>query len=123
MRRLSSLFVGLTRDLAKNLRSDDDGCGARLTLVHGRPSPDADDSRRVIDWPRVTGCRAPDLGSSIRSAFVRLRHMIASNSELAKRLDALEAKYDEQFTEVFAAIRDLMIARSSAKRRIGFAAR
>jgi len=49
--------------------------------------------------------------------------MIASNSELAERLDALEAEYDEQFTEVFAAIRDLMIPRSSAKRRIGFAAR
>jgi hypothetical protein len=35
----------------------------------------------------------------------------------------LEAKYDEQFTVVFEAIRDLMIPRSSAKRRIGFAAR
>jgi hypothetical protein len=36
---------------------------------------------------------------------------------------ALEEKYDEQFTVVFEAIRDLMIPRSSAKRRIGFAAR
>ena len=67
--------------------------------------------------------RAVRANIAIMRAFVGVRHMIASNSELAKRLDALEAKYDEQFTEVFAAIRDLMIARSSAKRRIGFAAR
>ena len=67
--------------------------------------------------------RAVRVNIAIMRAFVRLRHMIASNSELAKRLNALEEKYDEQFTVVFEAIRELMIPRSSAKRRIGFAAR
>ena len=67
--------------------------------------------------------RAVRVNIAIMRAFVRLRHVIASNSELAKRLDALEAKYDEQFTVVFEAIRELMIPRSSAKRRIGFGAR
>jgi hypothetical protein len=99
---------------------------------------------RLTDWPRrpslcavcldrllgvamlssvLRSSRALRANIAIMRAFVRVRHMIASNSELAKRLDALEEKYDEQFTVVFEAIRDLMIPRSSAKPRIGFAAR
>jgi len=38
-------------------------------------------------------------------AFVRLREMIATNKELARKLDALEKKYDAQFKVVFDAIR------------------
>ena len=53
-------------------------------------------------------------------AFVRLRQMIASNRELAKRLDELEKKYDSQFRQVFEAIRKLMIPTTSEQRRIGF---
>ena len=34
-------------------------------------------------------------------AFVRLREMLASHKDLARRLDALEKKYDEQFKVVF----------------------
>lgn len=71
----------------------------------------------------LRSARAVRVNIAIMRAFVRVRHMIASNSELAKRLDALEGKYDEQFTVVFEAIRELMIPRSSAKRSIGFAAR
>lgn len=41
-------------------------------------------------------------------AFVRLREMIATNKELAKRLNELEKKYDAQFKVVFDAIRQLM---------------
>lgn len=38
-------------------------------------------------------------------AFVRLRQMLASNAELARKLDTLERKYDAQFKVVFDAIR------------------
>ena len=41
-------------------------------------------------------------------AFVRLRQMLASNAQLARRLDALEKKYDVQFRAVFDTIRQLM---------------
>ena len=41
-------------------------------------------------------------------AFVRLRQMLASNAELARKLDAMEKKYDRQFKVVFDAIRQLM---------------
>ena len=39
------------------------------------------------------------------------------------KLNELEEKYDTQFTVVFEAIRELMVPRSPATRRIGFAAR
>jgi len=54
-------------------------------------------------------------------AFVRLREMLSSHNELARRLDDLEKKYDSQFRVVFDAIRGLMTPPPSrARRRIGF---
>jgi hypothetical protein len=37
----------------------------------------------------------------IMRAFVRLRQILASNAQLARKLDALEKKYDAQFKVVF----------------------
>jgi len=56
----------------------------------------------------------------IMRAFVRLRALIGENRELARRLDALEAKYDRQFKVVFDAMRELMTPAAPPKRRIGF---
>ena len=53
-------------------------------------------------------------------AFVRLRHMLASHADLARKLDALERKYDAQFKIVFDAIRRLMTPSAPTPRRIGF---
>lgn len=53
-------------------------------------------------------------------AFVRLREIVADNRELARRLDALEKRYDAQFKTVFAAIRELMVTREKPAPRIGF---
>jgi phage regulator Rha-like protein len=66
--------------------------------------------------------RAIQVNIEIMRAFVRLRQMLASNKELAKRLDELEKKYDAQFKVVFDAIRQLMAPQEPApsKRRIGF---
>ena len=52
--------------------------------------------------------------------FVRLREMLLSNAELARKLAALENKYDAQFKVVFDAIRELMLPPSPPKRQIGF---
>ena len=46
--------------------------------------------------------------------------MLASNKELAKRLDEMEKKYDSQFKGVFDAIRQLMVAPEPKKKKIGF---
>ena len=64
--------------------------------------------------------RAIEVNIQIMRAFVKLREMIASNKELAKRLDELESKYDEQFKVVFDAIRELMAPAEPKKRKIGF---
>ena len=52
--------------------------------------------------------------------FVRLRQMLASNKELAKRLNELEKKYDVQFKVVFDAIRQLMTPPEPKRRKTGF---
>ena len=53
-------------------------------------------------------------------AFVRLRQMLATNANLARKLESLEQKYDGQFRVVFDAIRALMAEPEKPKRRIGF---
>jgi hypothetical protein len=53
-------------------------------------------------------------------AFVRLRQILASNADLARKLDTLEKKYDAQFKVVFEAIRQLMIPPESKRKKIGF---
>jgi hypothetical protein len=55
-------------------------------------------------------------------AFVRLRQIISSNEELARKLMALERKYDKQFQVVFEAIHKLMIPPEIKRRPIGFQA-
>jgi len=67
--------------------------------------------------------RAIQVNIAIMRAFVRLRQMLASHKELARKLDALERKYDKQFLVVFEAIRQLMAplpAQTRKRKRIGF---
>lgn len=64
--------------------------------------------------------RAVQVNIEIMRTFVRLRKLLASNVELAERLDQLEAKYDGQFRTVFEAIRQLMAPVETKKGRIGF---
>lgn len=67
--------------------------------------------------------RAVMVNIEIMRAFVRLRQMLASNAELARKLAALEKKYDAQFKVVFDAIRELMAPSEPKKKRsIGFTA-
>ena len=66
--------------------------------------------------------RAIHVNIEIMRAFVRLRQLLASNAELARKLAALEKKYDTQFKVVFDAIRELMTPPGPKKKRpIGFA--
>ena len=58
----------------------------------------------------------------IMRAFVRLRQMLESHKELARKLEKLEKKYDAQFKVVFDAIRQLMEPPTGKEKRpIGFA--
>ena len=64
--------------------------------------------------------RAVLVNIEIMRAFVKLRQMLASNSELSHRLYDLEGKYDRQFKVVFDAIRQLMSPAVPARKQIGF---
>ena len=64
--------------------------------------------------------RAVQVNIAIMRTFVRLREMLLSNAELARKLAALENKYDAQFKVVFDAIRELMLPPVPPKRQIGF---
>ena len=66
--------------------------------------------------------RAIEVNIAIMRTFVQLRRLMDSNRDLAKRIDALEARYDEQFSAIFDAIKQLISEdqRVSKKRPIGF---
>lgn len=65
--------------------------------------------------------RAILVNVEIMRAFVRLREILSTHKDLARKLEDLENKYDEQFAVVFRAIRELMTPPEPApKRRIGF---
>jgi hypothetical protein len=70
--------------------------------------------------------RAVEVNIAIMRTFVELRRLMDSNRELARRVEAIEKKYDEQFAVVFDAIKRLIAEdearRASPKRRIGFIA-
>ena len=64
--------------------------------------------------------RAIAVNIEIMRAFVKLRQLFVSDTELARRLDELESKYDKQFKVVFVAIRHLMAEPVKHPKKIGF---
>jgi len=64
--------------------------------------------------------RAVQVNIEIMRTFVRLRRILAENSDLSRRLDELEQHYDEQFSSVFDALRQLMTPSQQPGRSIGF---
>ena len=64
--------------------------------------------------------RAIQVNIEIMRTFVRLRQMLVSNAQLARKLADLEKKYDAQFKVVFDAIRQLVKPPEPNKRKIGF---
>ena len=64
--------------------------------------------------------RAVSVNIEIMRAFIRLRKMLASNAALARKIKALEKKYDEQFAVGFKAIYKLMAPPEEKQRKICF---
>jgi hypothetical protein len=64
--------------------------------------------------------RAIQVNIEIMRAFVRLRQLLQSNADLAKKLAAHEKKCDARYKIVFDAIRELMAPRPERNRLIGF---
>jgi len=65
--------------------------------------------------------RAVQVNIAIMRAFVRWREILASHTELARKLDELEQRHDAQFKIVFQALRQLTAQpEDERRRRIGF---
>ena len=68
--------------------------------------------------------RAVEVNIAIIRTFVQLRRLMDSNRDLARRIEALEQRYDEQFASVFDVIKRLIAEdedrKARPKRRIGF---
>ncbi len=64
--------------------------------------------------------RAVQVNIAIMRTFVKLREMMATHKDLARKLEELEKKYDGQFQVVFDAIRQLITVEERPKRKIGY---
>jgi flagellar capping protein FliD len=66
--------------------------------------------------------RAVEVNIAITRTFVQLRRLMESNRDLARRIEAMETRYDEQFSAVFDAIKQLISddQKRKAKCPIGF---
>jgi len=64
--------------------------------------------------------RAIEVNILIMRAFVKLREMLSTHKDLARKLADMEKKYDAQFKVVFDAIRQLMKPDEPKKKPIGF---
>jgi hypothetical protein len=64
--------------------------------------------------------RAILVNIAIMRTFVNLRQLIDSNKDLAKRIDALEERYDEKFLLVFEAIKELIRQENEPREMIGY---
>lgn len=67
--------------------------------------------------------RAVEASVEVVRAFVRLRQIVLSNRELARKVEELERKYDAQFKVVFDAIKALMKPPEPKRNQIGFHAK
>ena len=115
----SDFMFQLTREEAKSLRSQtatsNERRGGRRYLPYAFTEHGALMLANVLNSER-----AAQTSVMVVRAFVRLRQLLSSNAELARKLEAMEKKYDAQFKVVFDAIRQLMSPVETKRKEIGF---
>jgi len=67
--------------------------------------------------------KAVAVNIAIMRTFVHVRRMLQDNQELARKIKALEKKYDQQFQVVFQAIRKLIEPQNTPRKPIGYRAK
>jgi len=68
----------------------------------------------------VNSRQAVQVNIAIMRTFVKMREILTSHKDLARKLEELEKKYDGQFQAVFEAIRLLIEIDEEPKRKIGY---
>ena len=121
-RRFPADFVfQLTKGEFDSLRSQiviSKGRGGRRSLPYAFTEHGAIMAANVLNSER-----AVEASVQVVRAFVRLRQMVVSNQELARKVEELERKYDAQFKIVFDAIKALMKPSEPKRKQIGFHAK
>ncbi len=64
--------------------------------------------------------RAIHVNIQIMRAFTQIRQMLSTHEDLKRKIEQMESKYDEQFSIVFDAIKQLIETESKPTRKIGF---
>jgi hypothetical protein len=64
--------------------------------------------------------RAITVNIQIMRTFTKLREMLATHKDLARKIEDMEKKYDHQFKVVFDAIKQLLEPPVKSKRKVGF---
>ena len=111
------LTLGEVESLRSQFATSNEGRGGRRYLPYAFTEHGALMLANVLNNER-----AAQTSVMVVRAFVRLRQLLSSNAELARKLEAMEKKYDAQFKVVFDAIRQLMSPPTSDSRPIGFTA-
>jgi hypothetical protein len=100
------------------------GRGGRRKLPWAFTEHGAIQAANVLNSPRAVA-----MGVYVVRAFVKLRELLISNRELARRFDELEARlekrltaHDEAIAAILSAIRELMSPTPPKRRGIGFTA-
>jgi len=92
--------------------------GGRRYMPHAFTEHGAIMAATVLNSPQ-----AVQMSLAVVRAFVKLRRMALSVEALARKVNALESKYDESFKLVFQAIRELMADPAESKAIEGFKAK
>ena len=115
-------MFALTRDEAQRSRFQFGTLNAKLRGTNVKYRPLAFSEQGVAMLSSVLRShRAVVVNVEIMRAFVRLRRLLITHADLARKLEELEQKYDAQFRVVFVAIRELMSPTATPEKpRIGF---
>jgi hypothetical protein len=62
--------------------------------------------------------QAIEASMKVVKVFVRLREILSTHKELAKKIEELEQRYDSKFAEVFTALKELMGSHIEKKERL-----
>ena len=114
----ASFAFQLTSDEWNRLRSQiviSKGRGGRRYLPYAFTEHGALMAANVLNSPK-----AIQASVSLVETFVKLRRLALSVEGLARKVAALESRYDASFRAVFEAIRDLMEPPEPPRKRIGF---
>jgi hypothetical protein len=96
-------------------------CDHLRTLKFSRTTPFAFTEHGAVMLASILNTEAAVKTSLlVVRAFIELRKMLVSHEELARKINALEMKYDVKFNVVFKALKQLIDKPNPERRAIGF---